>query len=639
MAVLLASKALAAENSDQIESVTVSARRVTENAQSVPIPIAVVSGIALENAGQFRLEELNQRLPSTNVQFGNPRQTSIAVRGLGNNPANDALESSVGVFLDNVYLGRPGMANVDFFDLEQVALLRGPQGTLFGKNTTAGVLNLQTRQPTFQPEYRFETSGGNYGFYQVRGSASGPLYDDVLAGRISVARSRQDGFVQDITDGRELNGFNRDGVRGQLLLKLADTFSLRLIGDYNRESSDCCASALYSPGPNGGAVYLNFIRNIGGVVVVDPNYRTVTLDTRPHMSVNQGSGSAEVNWRIGEYELTSISAYRNWRFIPTNDADGTSVNAITNAGQGVKDEQWTQELRFATPSGRAVQTVVGLYYFYQHQDNLNYTYYGPAAGAYTGRPFFNNASSTVAQFLGTNSAAVFGQSTWNITDSWSLTGGARETYEDKFTRIHRNPATGSPTFQAAFGPYESGKLTRYDTNTSALASLSYKITTDVLGYVSVSKGAKAGGINPIVPGAGLTTASLYVNPEKATDYEVGFKSTLLERRLQVNANLFLTNVTDYQATRLERSSPGVFAQTLTNIGKVRSKGAELELQAVPVSGLHLSLDFLLQRCDLYFLQQRTVLRRGACRGEDRVRSDRLAGGRCAEMDHRTGCGV
>ena len=127
-------------SSDQIESVTVSARRVAENVQSVPIPIAVVSGNALENAGQFRLEGLNQRLPSTNVQFGNPRQTSVAVRGLGNNPANDALESSVGVFLDNVYLGRPGMANVDLFDLEQIALLRGPQGTLFGGGSQAGLV-------------------------------------------------------------------------------------------------------------------------------------------------------------------------------------------------------------------------------------------------------------------------------------------------------------------------------------------------------------------------------------------------------------------------------------------------------------------------------------------------------------------
>src|SRR5215471_19290819 len=165
---------------DQIDSVTVSARRRDENSQTVPIPISVLAGEALERAGQFRLEELNQRLPSTNVQFGNPRQTSVAVRGLGNNPANDALESSVGVFLDNVYLGRPGMANVDLFDLEQVALLRGPQGTLFGKNTTAGVLNLQSRLPVFQPEYKLETSGGDYGYYQVRGAASGPLVADVL---------------------------------------------------------------------------------------------------------------------------------------------------------------------------------------------------------------------------------------------------------------------------------------------------------------------------------------------------------------------------------------------------------------------------------------------------------------------------
>src|SRR5262245_60995553 len=179
---------------NQIESVTVSARRREESSQNVPIPIAVLSGEALERSGQFRLEELNQRLPSTNVQFGNPRQTSIAVRGLGNNPANDALESSVGVYLDNVYLGRPGMANLDLIDLDQVALLRGPQGTLFGKNTTAGVLNLQTQLPTFQPEYKVETSGGDYGYYQVRGAASGPLVGDELAGRISVARSHKDGF-------------------------------------------------------------------------------------------------------------------------------------------------------------------------------------------------------------------------------------------------------------------------------------------------------------------------------------------------------------------------------------------------------------------------------------------------------------
>src|SRR6186713_18205 len=149
-----------AASSAGLDSVTVTARRRAENAQTVPIPISAIGAASLEKSGQFRLEQLNQKLPSTNVQFSNPRQTSIAVRGLGNNPANDALESSVGVYLDDVYLGRPGMANLDLVDIEQIALLRGPQGTLFGKNTTAGVLNISTREPTFEPSAQFESSVG-----------------------------------------------------------------------------------------------------------------------------------------------------------------------------------------------------------------------------------------------------------------------------------------------------------------------------------------------------------------------------------------------------------------------------------------------------------------------------------------------
>jgi outer membrane receptor protein involved in Fe transport len=134
----------------RLEDVVVTARRRAENAQDVPIPITALSGNSLEESGRYRLEDLNERLPSLNAQFANPRQTSIAVRGLGNNPANDGLESSVGVYLDDVYLGRPGMANQDLVDLDQVSLLRGPQGTLFGKNTTAGVLNLTTPRPELQ---------------------------------------------------------------------------------------------------------------------------------------------------------------------------------------------------------------------------------------------------------------------------------------------------------------------------------------------------------------------------------------------------------------------------------------------------------------------------------------------------------
>ena len=583
-------EAAAAAEDSEIQSVTVSARRREENAQSVPIPISALSGDDFARAGQFRTEELNQRLPSTNVQFGNPRQTSIAVRGLGNNPANDALESSVGVYLDNVYLGRPGMANLDLIDIEQIALLRGPQGTLFGKNTTAGVLNLTTRQPSFDPQFNAETSGGDYGYYQVRAAATGPLLGDTLAGRISYARSHKDGFIDDITDGRQLNGYDREGIRGQLLYKPSDSFDLRLIADYNSENSNCCSSALYNLGPNGGAVYLGFIQAIGANAVFDPKYRTVTIDSPQHMLVHQGGYSAEANWQLGRHKLTSITAYRDWRFIPTNDADGLDLDAITNAGQQVSDDQWSQELRIASPSGERLEYVAGLYYFYQHQSNQIYTFYGPDAGLYTGRPFFNNASSTTNQFLSTSSYSAFAQATWKLNDRWSLTGGARETYEDKTTFVRRNEATGSPIFQGAFPFYESGLLKRNDSTVSALASLSFQATDDMLWYGSIARGAKAGGINPSVPTAGLTTDSLYVDPEKVLDYELGFKSSWLGRHLQLNANLFWVDVTDYQATQLIETSPGVFTQNLSNIGKVRSKGVEAEFQAVPLEGLTFSLN-------------------------------------------------
>ncbi len=267
-----------------------------------------------------------------------------------------------------------------------------------------------------------------------------------------------------------------------------------------------------------------------------------------------------------------------------------SINAITNAGQAVNDEQWSQELRLASPTGRPVEYVGGLFYFYQHQNNILYTYYGPDAGKFVGRPAFNNGTTTYVAMARNEQHRRVRAGHMECHERLSFTGGARETYEDKSTRFHRNDPIGQAGFQAAFPVYESGKLERHDANTSALVSSNFKFTDDVLGYASVARGAKAGGINPQVPTGGLTTESLYVNPETATDYELGIKTTAFDRRLQLNANLFLVDVKDYQATQLAEVTTGVFVQVLSNIGKVRSQGVEFELQAVPVQGLRVSLN-------------------------------------------------
>jgi iron complex outermembrane receptor protein len=577
-----------------LTTVTVTARRREEDAQDVPIPIAAIDAKTLERTGQFRLEDLNQRLPSTNVLITNPRQMSFAVRGLGNNVANDALESSVGTYLDNVYLGRPGMANFDLIDIEQIALLRGPQGTLFGKNTTAGVLNIQTRAPSFEPGAALETTGGNDGYWQLRGAVNGPL-NEHLAGRLSVSKTYRDGYINQPIRDNELNESNRTGVRGQLFWEATDALRLRFIADYNKDESDCCAGVIKSPGANDGAQYLARIAATGATYQFDPDYRTVWTNGWQHMSVEQGGSSVEANWNVGGGTLTSITAYRFWDFKPYNDADGVSLNAIINAAQQVNDEQLSEEIRWSSPTDGSVEYVAGAYWFYQTQDNKLFTQYGPDAGIWFARPQFVNGYTQTNQDLHTRSYSLFAQATWKATDVFSLTAGVRGTREQKNTVVDRLAPTGpNPGIAALLPAYYSGDLERTDSNVSGLLSASYKLTEDALLYASVSRGAKSGGINPSVPptvAGGLpANETLFIEPEIALDYELGIKTEVFGRRLQVNTNLFWTEVDDYQAARLGLfSGTGISTQILSNIGSVRTRGVELELAAAPTDGLTLLL--------------------------------------------------
>ncbi len=242
-------------DSGQLETVTVTARRREESSQSVPVPISVIGGQALESQRVYRIQDLQQLVPSVNVAYMHARQSSVSIRGLGNNPASDGLEGSVGLYIDNVYLSRPGMAVFDLMDIEQLEVLRGPQGTLFGKNTTAGVININTRAPSFTPERSIESSAGEDGYFQTKGTISGPITDQ-LAGRLSAYRTSSDGDIKNEYNGHELDGGSRDGFRGQLLFKPNENFSLRWIGDYNEEDSSAGTRVLYSTGPTINGVNL-----------------------------------------------------------------------------------------------------------------------------------------------------------------------------------------------------------------------------------------------------------------------------------------------------------------------------------------------------------------------------------------------
>lgn len=579
-----------------LDSVVVNARRREESAQSVPTPISVLSGDTLENQRIYRVQDIQQLVPSTNVAYVHARQSSLSIRGLGNNPASDGLEGSVGVYLDNVYLGRPGMAVFDLLDVEQIDVLRGPQGTLFGKNTTAGVLNITTRKPTFDPERSISTSVGGDGYRQVQASVSGGI-TDTLAGRFSAYRTEDDGYIKNVYDGSDENGGRRHGFRGQLLYKPSGTFNLRWIGEYNEEKASNGTLVLYSTGPTIGGVNRYEQRAAAaGATLVNGRDRKVNLDVGHQLTVFQGGTSVEANWTLpSNHTLTSITAYRWWDFTPRND-DGLDVSASINGGVSVRDKQYSQEFRLASPTGGAFDYVLGAYYFRQELDNRAHSIYGPLADVWNGTAAgaLANVSSFTDGSIKTDSWALFGQGTWHVTDRLDFTAGLRGTYETKDAWLERYAPIGGAAVtgpaatqrQARHGAWQSGDLSQHSFSPSGLLSLSYQFSPTLLGYTSVSHGEKSGGINLGVgsaPTAGVD--SLLVGTERANNFELGFKSTLLGNRLLLNANLFWTEVSGYQANAYDHATR---ASYLTNAGDVRSRGIEAEITWKPLPGLTLN---------------------------------------------------
>ncbi|HEJ2746887.1 TPA: TonB-dependent receptor, partial [Pseudomonas aeruginosa] len=502
--------------------VTVTARRREEDSQKVPTPITVLGGETLEAQRISRVQDLQQVLPSVNVAYIHARQSSVAVRGIGNNPASDGLEGSAGIYLDNVYLGRPGMAVFDLLDIEQLELLRGPQGTLFGKNTTAGVLNISTRAPTFTTERTVEVSGGQDGYFQGRGTVSGPL-GETLAGRLSAYRTRDDGYIKNIHDDNYLNGGERQGARGQLLFEPNEDFSLRWIADYNEEDSSNGSMVVYGAAER----FWQRAALVGASPLRDPQRKKVNINGRQHVSVHQGGSSLEANWNLaGGYRLTSISAYRYWHFTPAND-EQLNVSAINDTGVEVHDRQFSQEIRLASPTGGAFDYVVGAYAFRQNLGNKTFTSYGPLADLYllgANLGALNDTYSKANGKIETDSFALFAQGTWHLSERLDFTAGLRGTYEEKNAKVERFAplggaavgGVGAAVRNGQLGAYDSGDLSQYNFAPSALLSLSYQFSDDLLGYASLSHGEKSGGVNLAVgsaPSAGAD--SLLVGPERA----------------------------------------------------------------------------------------------------------------------------
>jgi len=588
------------------DDILVTARRRTEKSQDVPVAISAFSNKQIEATRTYNLRDLQSLTPSLVVTVTNPRNTSINIRGLGNNVSvyNDGLEPAVGVYQDGVYLARPGQAVFDMADLDHIEVLRGPQGTLFGKNTSAGAVVINTKAPTFKTEAGGDVSRGNYDFTQVHAYLSGPLIADKLAARIFVSKTDRDGYTTNIHDGSHGQDYHDFSLRGQLLFTPTDNFKLRIIGDYGNQHSNTAASVLtgvirtYTNGTNFANNFTDRARAVGySPITADPSARLVDVDGPQSYRMNQHGVSATADLSLSNATITSVTAYRAWNWYPHNDGDNIGIDAGRDFHQSNNQKQFSQELRIASSGTHRIDYVAGVYYLYQQIKAEALNAYGSQAGAWyapTSDPVaaaagLNNYTILSHSSPVTNSYAAFVQTVWHVVPNVDLTTGLRYTYEKK-TGWFDQTASGADlsgltlaqqtiaqTLRARYGVANSFTARTSAGRLSGQATLSWKITPDVLTYATYSRGNKFGGLNLAnIVTTGAYAANPVIGPETINSYEVGLKTSWLHGHLVANIDGFWTDDSNFQTTIVDvtRNNQSYF----TNVGKVRSRGIEADLR-------------------------------------------------------------
>ena len=583
-------------------TVIVTARLRQEDAQEVPISLSVVDSNTLQLTRTDNIQQLSQLVPSLNYTSPNPRNTAFTIRGLGSSvlaiaQSNDGLEPGVGFYVDQVYHGRPATAAFDFADLDRVEVLRGPQGTLFGKNTTAGAINITSKAPTFDRQIGAELAGGNFGYYQAKAFVSGALIDDRLAGRLSASQTARSGVIDNATTGGTDNDARNVAARGQLLFTPNDALKVRLIGDYSSFDNTCCTQVFVRVGTTlkpAARQYPALAAGLGyAPASLDPFDRIADIDAGLKVSTNEGGISAIADWDAGFGTFTSVSAWRWWNWDAANDRDYTSLSIQTQQHIPSRQDQYSQEFRLASDGTHTIDYVAGLYWFAQTIKGEPITQYGPLAAYWLLGPAPQFPSNLLDGYVTdghtrfhSDSYAVFGEAVWHATSKLAVTAGVRYTDEKKDGTFESTVAGGLATTTPALVNAKLSILRPQsyaadvsDDATSGRVSVSYEFGEQAMPYATWAHGNKSGGIN--MSGLPLNAANLpalstaVVKPERNNTTEVGVKTRLFDRRLLLNVDVYHTTVHDFQ-TNVVDTGPGALRGYLANIEEVRVKGLELD---------------------------------------------------------------
>ncbi|WP_082516122.1 TonB-dependent receptor domain-containing protein [Sphingomonas sp. Leaf412] len=597
------------QRSSASADVVVTARRRTEQAQNVPIAISVVGVKELDNTGSFNVARLQQLQPTLQFYSTNPRNSSVNIRGLGAplGLTNDGIEQGVGVYIDQVYLSRVAAATLDFLDVQQIETLRGPQGTLYGKNTVAGAISITSKPPSFDFEGRAEVTVGNLEFKQAKASISGPLTDQIAI-RLGLSSTSRRGTVFNVASGNYVNEQDNIGLRSAILWKPTADLSLTLSGDYSRQNPECCAQTFVRVGATQRPLNRQFDALAAAQNYEPPSRnafdRLTDLDADLNAKNELGGLSLRGEYALGDGTLTSVTAWRFWKWLPANDRDFTGLPITTLSQNPTRQDQYTQEFRYAG-EGRGFDYVLGLFGFYQDIHTTGTQRQGSAASRWLINPSsaLANDPSVLDGLTASNdirlknfSGAAFAKVNWNVTDTITLSPGARLNYDDKvgsYVSIVRDaagnlvPATGGTARQAAqrdaIQPQAFRDEAFREWNATYDLTASYKPSRDVLLYGTYAHTFKSGGLNlngvPVVNGV-VQTQLAQIDPEKVDHFEIGLKSQFWDRRVTLNLTGFWTQIRDYQAV-VNNQSTSTLRGYLANAGKVRVRGVEADFSIRP----------------------------------------------------------
>jgi iron complex outermembrane receptor protein len=559
-----------------IQSINVTATRRSASLQSVPVALSVLDGEELARSNRNGIDSIVQELPSVTFrQSGGNKDSTIFIRGVGTISTSPGVEPTVSTVIDGVVYARPGQATADLLDIDRLEVLRGPQGTLFGKNASSGVVSITSRKPTEETSGYVDASYYEGNEQRVRAGIAGTLVPGLVRASLTALTANYDGNVTNLYNGDKVNGYDRMGARARVDITPNRDVDISLIADYMHSNGSPTGAVLRATTPAFTTALLP--ATSGGRSV----YNDIPNDIA---DINKGL-SAQVDWRHGGYTLTSITAVRNWDNVQHTSTsvigDSADLSRASAAFPATRDigtlayQQFSQELRIASPKERYLDYVAGLYYLHGH-DSEDYR-----------RIVTNTATSSDsgrAQYgVTSDSYSIFGEDTLHFTPVLRGILGGRWT-RDELSYQENRVSTKAVAF-AGVQPAFSGAGDTSKNGTSGRTGLQYDFDPDVTGYATYSRGYKGPAYNVFFNM--LARDGLALQPETSNSYELGLKSSLFEHRLNVNLAAYLTKYANYQANFYDTVA-GAVVTRLINAGDVSTRGVELDVTARPIRALVLN---------------------------------------------------